>query len=278
MFADVCIHNFNASSLTFSNDEITNFRDKNKQYFDTRKLEEYLLDRDNVLSVEKITEDFFPSVEADVFLSHSHHDEKDIIMLALSLEQTGLKVFVDSCVWGWADNLLKKIDNEYCLKEDGFYSYENRNRTTSNVYMILNSALQSTISQCELFLFLHTENSLRMTSIYSGVQHIASPWIFSELTFAKLCQRTPRKRYGVTQESLSGLEKRAHDSSGVMFAYPNPGTRYNIENGAFLKWLRTPLVDETKHHRIRALENLDRLYTELKIPKILLAEKRDINA
>lgn len=277
MFVDLGVRNFNASSLTFSDDQIIEFKNKSKRYFDIRNLEEYLLGRDNYLNVEKITEDFFPKVEADVFLSHSHHDENDVIKLALCLENKGLDVFVDSCVWGWADKLLKKIDNEYCLKDDGLYSYENRNRTTSNVYMILNSALQSTISQCELFLFLHTDNSIKMTSIYSRDQHIASPWIFSELSFAKLCQRSSRKRYGVTQESLSGIEKRACDSTDVLFAYPNPGTRYNIDNNEFHEWLATPPSYEDKHDKIKALESLDRLYTKIKIPHILLKESRDIN-
>ena len=34
----------------------------------------------------------------DVFLSHSHKDEKDVIAFAGLLSDIGLKVFIDSCV------------------------------------------------------------------------------------------------------------------------------------------------------------------------------------
>lgn len=276
MFADVGIRNFNASSLSFTEDEISNYRDRNRRYFDTRKLEDYLLDQNNYLDVEKISEDFFPKVHADVFLSHSHHDENDVIKLALRLECKGLKVFVDSCVWGWTDKLLKKIDNKYCLKDDGYYSYESRNRTTSNIYMILNSALQSTISQCELFLFLHTENSLKMNSIYTSDEHIASPWIFSELSFARLCQRTPRKQYVLTSESASGVEKRAYDSADIKFAYPNPGTRYQIDSQDFFQWLEMPVSQLHENNELSSLMYLDKLYEQIKVPAILLKEPRSI--
>jgi len=277
MFADVGIRNFNASSFSFTEDEINDYRVRNKRHFDTRKLEEYLLEEDNILNVEKIAEDFFPKVDSDIFLSHSHHDESDIIKLALALESKGLEVFIDSCVWGWSDTLLKKIDNKYCLKDDGYYSYEYRNRTTANTYLILNSALQNTISKCELFLFLHTENSLKMNSIYTDEEHLESPWIYSELSFAKLCQRTPRKKAGVSLESLSGIDKRAYDASNVKFAYPNPGTRYEIENSDFLNWLNMPITLNNQNKRLSSLTHLDRLYEKLDVPSVLLNESRNIN-
>lgn len=276
MFADVGVRNFNAISFFFNEDEISDYRSRNNKHFDSRKLEEYLLGSDNSLNVEKIAEDFFPKVEPDIFLSHSHHDEKDIIKLALALERIGLEVFVDSCVWGWADTLLKKIDNKYCLKQDGYYSYENRNRTTANTYMILNSALQNTISKSELFLFLHTENSLKLDSIYKGDEHIESPLIFSELNFAKLCERTPRKKTGIALESLSGIEKRAYNKEDIKFVYPNPGTRYEIENERFLKWLNMPIASGNINKRLSSLIHLDKLYEEIGVPDVLLDESRDI--
>ncbi|KFF62087.1 toll/interleukin-1 receptor domain-containing protein [Pectobacterium brasiliense] len=276
MFADVGIRNFNASSLSFNEDEVSAYREDNRRHFDTRKLEEYLLDWNNVLDVEKISKDFFPKVEADVFLSHSHYDENDVIKLAIELERKGLKVFVDSCVWGWADNLLKKIDDKYCLKDDGYYNYKSRNRTTSNIYMILNSALHSTISQSELFLFLHTESSISMSSIYTGDEHIASPWIFSELNFAKLCQRTPRKQHICIRESLAGMEKRACDFADVQFAYPNPGTRYEIDSHDFFQWLDMPVEQFYDNNELSALYHLDKLYEKIEVPHILLEEPRYI--
>lgn len=50
---------------------------------------------------------WFPKVDANIFLSHSHKDEQLAIALSGWLhEQFGLSVFIDSCVWGYSNNLL----------------------------------------------------------------------------------------------------------------------------------------------------------------------------
>src|SRR5438309_1285086 len=55
---------------------------------------------------------WFPKIEADVFISHSHTDELAAIELAGWLkDQFGLNSFIDSCVWGHADELLKQVDD-----------------------------------------------------------------------------------------------------------------------------------------------------------------------
>lgn len=61
---------------------------------------------DGELKASEIEEDWFPSFKADVFLSHSHKDEKDVIAFAGLLSDIGLKVFIDSCVWGYRRLLL----------------------------------------------------------------------------------------------------------------------------------------------------------------------------
>ncbi len=79
-----------------------------------RKIKEYLdkyLSVDGELKASEIEKDWFPSFKADVFLSHSHKDEKDVIALAGLLNDIGLTAFIDSCVLGYADELLKQIDD-----------------------------------------------------------------------------------------------------------------------------------------------------------------------
>lgn len=62
------------------------------------------------LDGSKMQENWFPQVEADVFISHSHKDEKLAIALAGWLKDTfGLTAFIDSCVWGYSNDLLKQI-------------------------------------------------------------------------------------------------------------------------------------------------------------------------
>ncbi|TOP71104.1 hypothetical protein CGH09_24480, partial [Vibrio parahaemolyticus] len=68
--------------------------------------------------------------------------------------------FIDSSVWGYADELLHKIDNTYAYNDlTESYSYEIRNRTTSNIYLILQSSLASMIDASECLMFLNTENT-----------------------------------------------------------------------------------------------------------------------
>lgn len=276
MFVDIGVKKFNMDSFHFTESEMESYRNKTSSYFDRRGLEEYLIGQDNYLDAEKIASDFFPKVNADVFISHSHQDEEDVIKLALTLERLGLSVFVDSCIWGWANVLLRKIDNAFCLQNDGYYNYYSRNRTTANIYMILNCALQNTISQSELLLFLHTDNSIKMNVVCESDTYIASPWIFSELSFARHCQRSSRRRAGTALESRSGVENYAYDSADIKFVYPDPGTRYEISNHSFLRWLEKPAFVQGEKNYLTALNHLDKLYRESGVPEIYLEEPRSL--
>lgn len=74
-----------------------------------------------------------------------------------------LTAFVDSCVWGYCDDLLKQIDNEYCKKKDGkTYDYELRNYTTSHVHMMLSTALIEMIDNTECIMFYNTPSSVTL--------------------------------------------------------------------------------------------------------------------
>ena len=170
------------------------------------ELNGYVLN-DGALDASRIEEDWFPSIEADVFISHSHRDQELAIGLAGWLHEIfGITSFIDSCVWGYADNLLKKIDEIYCVnkrKQDGSidtYDYNKRNQSTAHVHMILNTALQKMIDKAECLMFLNTPNSL-MIDVGAG-QATGSPWIYSELTFSRLCQKKKLSEY--RQELMHG--------------------------------------------------------------------------
>ena len=52
----------------------------------------------------RLGKEWFPEIEADIFISHSHADEKLAKGLAGWLHSTfGLNCFIDSCVWGYSD-------------------------------------------------------------------------------------------------------------------------------------------------------------------------------
>ena len=124
----------------------------------------------------------FQKLKQIFFLSHSHKDEKQIIALAGFLfSELGLRAFVDSCVWGYADKLLKEIDDKYCAFErnwDGtveLYDYQKRNQSTTHVHMILNGALMKMMDRTECLIFVDTPNSLQTKDISMRVTN--SGWI-----------------------------------------------------------------------------------------------------
>ena len=109
----------------------------------------YYISTDGVLDGGKMMEDWFPAIEAHVFISHSHNDRDMAITLAGSLKKNfGIISFIDSCIWGFANDLLKIIDQKYCkLQGTNSYSYDLRNFSTSHVHMMLSTALAKMIDK-----------------------------------------------------------------------------------------------------------------------------------
>lgn len=190
--------------------------------------------------------------------------------MAICLEKIGFKTFVDSCIWGNAQDLLKEIDNEYCGHSNGkSYSYEARNFSTANVYMILNTTLHRMIEKAELFIFLGTENSTSLSQNIERQESIVSPWIFSELKFVNQVHRYD-KRYFLRKDmkvKTEAFTESAIVMNSAKFLYPKPTLDFVLPNDYFQEWLleREPLMSfklyindyysECKSH-IRKLENL----------------------
>ena len=88
------------------------------------KLNEFLLP-DGSFDAAKMRENWFPQIEADIFLSHAHADEKLALRIAGHLKKEfGLSTFIDSTVWGHSDSLLKEIDNEkFHYRFDNFHFF-----------------------------------------------------------------------------------------------------------------------------------------------------------
>ena len=149
---------------------------------------------DGSLDGSKMQANWFPQIEADVFISHSHNDKKLAIALAGWLNETfGLTAFIDSCVWGYANKLLKMIDDEYCYqKETNTYNYQKRNYSTSHVHMMLSVALTQMIDKTECLFFLNTPNSIKPDTIIGQTE---SPWIYSEIAMSRLIRKKELKEY-----------------------------------------------------------------------------------
>lgn len=143
-------------------------------------LKKYIIEND-ILDGNSIMKNCFPQInDFNVFISHSHADERIAVQLANIIHKhTGAKSFIDSMVWAYADDLLHNIDQHYCLQDDGYYSYSQRNKTTSYVHMMLATALAQMMDKCDCIIFVNTPNSLNKQTLNETTTF--SPWIFYEL-------------------------------------------------------------------------------------------------
>ncbi|MEG1312906.1 MAG: hypothetical protein RSD40_01190 [Bacilli bacterium] len=147
---------------------------------------------DTALDGSEITKEWFPQENWDVFISHSHNDKDLAIHLAAWLQRTfDLKVFVDSFIWGSADELLIAIDNEYCVlreeKNNVTYNYDKRNFSTSHVHMMLSGALSDVIYNTECIIFLNTPNSININGLED--KETNSPWIYNEIKITSIVEK-----------------------------------------------------------------------------------------
>jgi hypothetical protein len=161
------------------------------------------------LKANLLTAQWFPYINADIFISHSHKDYNEVVCLAGWLkEKFGLTTFVDSSVWGYSDRLLKLIDDEYCSTGDGFYSYSRRNYSTSHVHMMLSMALTEMIYRTECLFFYNTPNSITPSDVITSKSETLSSWIFAEIGMTRLIhQRNPEKHRALKKSLVESSER-----------------------------------------------------------------------
>lgn len=196
---------FRGFELDINGWDIKEYHQKGIEVFESyesivqKVLDEYLKDNKS-LDGDKMREDWFPEVDADVFISHSHNDKKLAICLAGWL-YTNFKVksFIDSMVWGYADNLLREIDDKYC-KSNNVYNYRLRNYSTSHVHAMLSISLTKMIDKAECFFFIKTDNSITTEKAILR-PNTYSPWIYSEIEMSRLVRKKPLNEYRKLSQS-----------------------------------------------------------------------------
>lgn len=177
---------------------------------------------DNILNGTDIIKNWFPSIKANVFLSHSHKDSDVAIGLAGWLNHNfGLTSFIDSTVWGYADELLRLIDDDYCYSEkSNQYNYKKRNRSTSHVHTMLSTALMDMIDRCECIIFINTEHAFKPADYFTDLGATESPWIFSEIAMTRMLrERSLEEHRGRSATASSTALENLEESSGPKFSY-----------------------------------------------------------
>lgn len=182
-------------------------------------LEKYISE-DGVINGSDLKEHWFSVVKKDIFISHSHKDINKVKAFAGWLyENFGLEAFIDSCTWGYCDELLRKIDDRYCYsKKTETYNYSLRNYTTSHVHMMLSTALTEMMDKAECIIFFNTPNSINMSDELEKIkkkEKTLSPWIYHELLMTSLLRETEPLRKKMVIEHFA--EQRADDVFAVEY-------------------------------------------------------------
>lgn len=197
---------FNYSpSNWFYNSTINKFLTRGNEIFQKHEkevqecLSKYITE-DGIINGSDLKEHWFSISHKDVFISHSHKDINRVKAFSGWIYETfGLEAFVDSCSWGYCDDLLKKIDNRYCYNPKSMtYNYNLRNYTTSHVHMMLSTALTEMMDETECVIFFNTPNSINMQEELTKIdrkEKTVSPWIYHELSMTTLLQtRKPNRK------------------------------------------------------------------------------------
>ena len=168
------------------------------------------LEKDGTIDGTKLQENWFPKYNFDVFISHSHADEDLAVFLSgWLLKKHGITSFVDSCLWGYANDLLKEINDTYSWKnpQKTSYLYYKVTYSSSHINMMLSNALAMMIDKSECFIFLNTPKSVLP---FKEMDKTKSPWIYSEIVLSKLIEKkipSRTRRITETFSNFSGEEK-----------------------------------------------------------------------
>lgn len=214
-----------------------------------RKKLDQLIDSDGAFNAKLAEEDWFPSVEAHIFISHSHKDKPKALCIAGWLKQQfGISAFIDSSVWGYGDDLLRQIDDKYCLNSGGAtYSYSLRNKSTSHIHAIISIALAKMINSTECVFFLNTPNSIDPSSTIQATQ---SPWLYHEISMAGMLPEISHRARPVFEKYDRTV---IADSAEFI-------TRFPVNLGKFAELTVEDLVHWQEHSEQNPEAYLDRLY------------------
>lgn len=214
-----------------------------------------IVEDDGIINGDKMGSEWFPKIEKyHVFISHSHKDIEIAKRLKAWLKyRFEIEAFVDSMVWGHADDLLKIVDDMYCLSAGGAtYEYSKRNISTSNIYLSLAKALDAVIDHCECLIFINTDNSTENKSIAAEIrsgESTYSPWIMSELRTSSIIRSNPmfvRTERIIANESF--LDSVVNKSAVPKVSYSAPTEHlHRLDYIKMMEWQRHHFIHGSRH-------------------------------
>ncbi len=169
--------------------------------------------KNNIIDGSKIQKDWFPEVEADIFLSHSSKDTKLVNAIAGWINDTfGLKCFIDSNVWGYAGKIAEMLNSNYSDKRsdgNGGYLYNHKKclKVSEHVNTMLNIALQKMVDKSESVFLINTGQSISINSDSNSIDLTYSPWIYLELVCSEIVRKKPLSFYRYSTASYHSISE-----------------------------------------------------------------------
>jgi len=234
---------------------------------DTQQVEFILntfVNSDNTLDGTAIQNFWFPQIDADIFISHSHKNQDEAIAIAGWLWYNfKLKTFIDSCIWGYSNKLLLILDKKHCwMPQRGVYDYNLRNHSTSHVHMMLSTALTMMIDKCECLFFLNTDDSIKP---YAETDKTESPWIYSEIATTKIIEKKDPGRIKELTETYSHFDGVDEIKKGMTMTFD-----VDLSHLTALSLKNLETWQAQKNNREHSLDTLYRLHPPKKINNQLL--------
>lgn len=225
---------------------------------------------EEILKAEDILKNWFPLLNKQVFISHSHQDEDEALKLAAWLYHNfDIECFIDSQVWGYSADLQRKLDNEYCINHgEATYSYSKRNISTAHVHMLLSTALQNMIDNCECIIFIESDNSAKPLAAIKRGKATYSPWIYAEILSTRILRRrSPDAHPGRPKPAFESMAKDSA-SKVLTIEYPlNLNHLYSL-NRSILRCWKDKFNSLNHYNHSNQYEALDKLYEMTNIPTI----------
>lgn len=207
----------NLSFLPNGKKDIENF------FIETKYSDSELVDE---IKYDDFIDGFFPRINTHVFISHSHSDKNKAISLAnFFYKKFGIRSFIDSEVWGYLDDALLELNKTYNPVDgkENTYCYEDCMKLSSNLNLILSSALTKMIDSSDCMIFINTDNSCKAANNSFSTK---SPWIFTEILMSSLLKHKGHKdrpkKPMLEEASVHGMEKfeSTTTNKGLVITYP----------------------------------------------------------
>ncbi|MDO5311035.1 MAG: hypothetical protein Q4E94_03930 [Clostridia bacterium] len=210
------------------------------------------IDTESVIDGNKVENSWFPKRQFHVFISHSHKDEELAIAYAGYLKKhMALDAFVDSCVWGYRDQLIARLKSLLSASDNCCFRGNGKacKSVISHVDCMLGKSLAEMEDSTECLMFMNTPNSV---CVKHSIKQTYSPWIYAELEVSRILRDVMDGRR-TRMEKSACLESFSEDKMFLMTHDLDTNHLKKLTTNDVKRWKKVASSQN-------AFDSLDRLY------------------